>query len=155
MMNNNSNSSTMMPPATKISVTRDINTGQTIILVDFAPGVHLEVLATYDLPPHESYRSFYRKIVASNIWKRPRSSTREESEESCLSPPPGDNDKQNSKKSVPSSLSSTSLEIRGTKRKASNPISNPAPHAQREVKRRKARNGAIIPPSTRVLRTTK
>jgi len=154
MMNNNSNSSTMMPPATKkISVTRDINTGQTIILVDLAPGVHLEVLATYDLPPHESYRSFYRKIVASNIWKRPRSSTREESEESSLSPPPGDNDKQNSKNSVPLSSSSTSL--RGTKRKASNPISNPAPHAQREVKRRKARNGAIIPPSTRVLRTTK
>jgi len=142
-MNDQSSSQSLSTHTTKkITVARDINTGQGVILVDLPPGMHLEVLATHELQPHESYRSFYKQIVASNIFKRPNLT---ESSSSSA------NNATSTPDSAPSPSPSTSSSSRGTKRKSK---SNSNSEAQREIKRRKRRSYADIPPSTRVLRST-
>ncbi|KAF4611908.1 hypothetical protein D9613_004012 [Agrocybe pediades] len=151
----------------KITIARDINTGQPVFLVDLVPGAHLEVLATHDLPPTESYRSFYRKVVASNIWKRPSPVSSSES-----TTPTGSNSElltstTSSSTSLssgdvgwtpgvdsapsPSSTSTASSSTRTRKRKAgSGRNKNLDPN--REIKRRRPRTQVTVPPSTRVLR---
>ena len=144
-MNDQSSSQSLSTHTTKkITVARDINTGQGVILVDLPPGMHLEVLATHELQPHESYRSFYKQIVASNIFKRPNPN------ESSSSSSSGNN-ATGTPDSAPSPSPSTDSSSRGTKRKSK---SNSNSEAQREIKRRKRRSYADIPPSTRVLRST-
>ena len=138
-MNNDSSSTAATK---KITVARDINTGQGVILVDLAPGMHLEVLATHELQPHESYRSFYKQIVASNIFRR--KSPNESSSSSG-------NNATSTPDSAPSPSPSTSSSSRGTKRKTK---SNSNSEPEREIKRRQRRSYADIPPSTRVLRST-
>ncbi|KAF9553676.1 hypothetical protein CPC08DRAFT_713512 [Agrocybe pediades] len=150
----NATSSSSAGRTKKITVARDINTNQPVVLVDLVPGVHLEVLATHDLPPTESYRSFYRKLVASNIWKRPTQNPETiANSESASSSSSGDNLFSGSgvADSAPSpSSASTSSSTLGRKRKSR---SNKQPDPDREVKRRRPRNTAVVvPPSTRVLR---
>ncbi|KAF9545686.1 hypothetical protein CPC08DRAFT_716145 [Agrocybe pediades] len=147
----------------KITIARDINTGQPVFLVDLVPGAHLEVLATHDLPPTESYRSFYRKVVASNIWKRP-------SQDSSKSTTTGASSELTSTTSSSTSLSSGDLGLAGvdsapspsststassstrTRKRKAGLGRNKNLDPNREIKRRRPRTQVTVPPSTRVLR---